>query len=97
MFKHVHRKEKKSTRKNNRFQFNFRSFARLGEHDLSVTTDGDTQDIKITRSEKHPSYNKRDGTSDISVLYLEHDAVFTRMFINAIDVLPHPIPQIPFI
>lgn len=56
-----------------------RSFARLGEHDLSVSDDGDTQDIKIVKSERHPSYNKRDGTSDISVLYLDHDADFSRM------------------
>lgn len=71
----------------NRMQFeNFRnilylrSLARLGEHDISVTTDGEVQDIKIIRSVKHPDYDKRDGTSDIAVLYLEHDAQLSRKF-----------------
>lgn len=48
--------------------------ARLGEYDISSTADGDVQDIKIIRTIKHPDYNRRDGTSDIAVLYLEHDA-----------------------
>lgn len=51
-----------------------RSIARLGEHDISSTTDGSTEDINIIRSERHPNYDRRDGTSDIAVLYLEHDA-----------------------
>lgn len=75
-----------NSRKCNENSSNFRSFARLGEHDLSITTDGDTQDIKIIRSEKHPAYNKRDGTSDISVLYLEYDAVLSRMCIIIIPI-----------
>lgn len=31
------------------------------------------QDIKIIRKERHPNYNKRDGTNDIAVIYLERD------------------------
>lgn len=47
---------------------------RLGEHDISSTTDGAVEDIKVIRSERHPNYNKRDGTNDIAILFLEHDA-----------------------
>lgn len=46
---------------------------RLGEHDISSTSDGTVEDIKVFRSERHPKYNKRDGTNDIAILYLEHD------------------------
>lgn len=50
------------------------SFVRLGEHDISSTTDGEIQDIKVIMTRKHENYNKRDGTNDIALLYLEHDA-----------------------
>lgn len=46
----------------------------LGGHNIGSTTDRDVQDIKIIRSVIHPDYDIRDGTSDIAVLYLEHDA-----------------------
>lgn len=46
---------------------------RLGEHDISSTTDGVVQDVKVIRTEKHPSYNRRDGTNDLAILYLERD------------------------
>lgn len=52
--------------------------ARFGEHDISSTTDdGDLEDIKVIRSERHPDYNKRDGTNDIAILYLERDVSFS--------------------
>lgn len=49
----------------------------MGEHDISSTTDGAVEDIKVIRSERHPNYNKRDGTNDIAILYLERDVAFT--------------------
>lgn len=56
--------------------------ARFGEHDISSTTDGDVEDIKVIRSERHPDYNKRDGTNDIAILYLERDVSFSSEFID---------------
>lgn len=50
---------------------------RLGEHDISSTSDGTVEDIKVFRSERHPNYNKRDGTNDIAILYLERDVGIT--------------------
>lgn len=60
--------------------FECRSFARLGEHDLSSNSDGEVQDIKIVRTVKHPAYDEYDKTNDIAVLYLEHDAELTCLF-----------------
>lgn len=51
---------------------------RLGEHDISSTTDGVVQDIKVIRTERHSNYNRRDGTNDIAILYLERDVDITR-------------------
>lgn len=59
-----------------------RSLARLGEHDISSSTETEVQDIKIIRSVKHPEYDRRDGTGDIAVLYLEHDAQLSCKFIH---------------
>lgn len=50
-----------------------RSFVRLGEHDLSTDTDGEVQNVKVIKTQPHENYNKRDGTNDIAILYLEHD------------------------
>lgn len=47
---------------------------RLGEHDISSTTDGEVQDIKVRSTYRHEMYNKRDGTNDIAILTLDHDA-----------------------
>lgn len=52
----------------------FRNFVRLGEHDISSTTDGEIQDIKVVMTRRNENYNKRDGTNDIALLYLDHDA-----------------------
>lgn len=49
----------------------------LGEHDISSTTDGDVQDIKVVMTRKNEDYNKRDGTNDLAILYLARDADLT--------------------
>ncbi|XP_031626165.1 venom serine protease Bi-VSP-like isoform X2 [Contarinia nasturtii] len=54
------------------------SNVRLGEHDISSTSDGEVQDIKVIRSERHADYNRRDGTNDIAILYLERDVQFSK-------------------
>lgn len=53
----------------------------MGEHDISSTSDGEKQDIKIVRAVRHPDYDKHDGTNDLAVLYLERDADLSREFI----------------
>lgn len=51
--------------------------ARLGEYDIAADDDGDVQDIKIIQAVRHPDYNRQDGTNDIAVLHLAHDATFS--------------------
>ncbi|XP_055308152.1 venom protease-like [Sitodiplosis mosellana] len=51
---------------------------RLGEHNTDSDEDDDTvQNIGILRTKMHPDHNKRDGTNDIAILYLQHDAEFS--------------------
>lgn len=47
---------------------------RLGEHDISTDSDGVIQDIKVIKKVAYPKYDKRDGSSDLAILTLEHDA-----------------------
>uniref|UniRef100_A0A182J2A7 CLIP domain-containing serine protease n=1 Tax=Anopheles atroparvus TaxID=41427 RepID=A0A182J2A7_ANOAO len=49
---------------------------RLGEHDTS--TDGETNhiDVPVTRYEQHPSYDKKDGHTDLAVLFMEREVQF---------------------
>lgn len=54
-----------------------RSLVRLGEHDITSTDDGEVEDVKVVRSLPHENYNKKDGTNDIAMLYLERDVEFT--------------------
>lgn len=53
------------------------SSVRLGEHDTS--TDGETNhiDVPIVRYAEHPSYDKKDGHTDLAVLYMEHEVQFS--------------------
>lgn len=51
--------------------------ARLGEHDTEKDDDGAVQDINIIFSERHPYFNKQDGTNDVAILHLEYDAEFS--------------------
>ncbi|XP_053680039.1 venom protease isoform X2 [Anopheles nili] len=50
---------------------------RLGEHDTS--TDGETNhiDVPVVRYESHPSYDKKDGHTDVAVLYMESEVQFS--------------------
>ncbi|XP_054734614.1 uncharacterized protein LOC129242079 [Anastrepha obliqua] len=52
-------------------------YVRLGEHDLSTDTETRHEDINIVRKEAHPQYNKRNGKSDVAVLWLERNVQFT--------------------
>lgn len=54
---------------------------RVGEHDVSTTTDGSHKDIPIIHVEKHPAYNiSGDAKYDIMILYLENDVQITGKF-----------------
>lgn len=56
----------------------FRTFVRLGEHDVRHTHDGKHQDVKVVESTPHPKYNRTSLKTDIAMLRLEHDVEFTR-------------------
>ncbi|XP_037959456.1 uncharacterized protein LOC119688867, partial [Teleopsis dalmanni] len=49
------------------------SFVRLGEHDLSTDTETKHVDIPIVKQVVNTDYNKRNGHSDIALLYLERN------------------------
>lgn len=53
------------------------SSVRLGEHDTS--TDGETNhvDVPVVRYESHPSYDKKDGHTDLAVLFMEFEVQFS--------------------
>ncbi|XP_037939599.1 venom protease-like isoform X2 [Teleopsis dalmanni] len=52
------------------------SFVRLGEHDLSTDTETKHVDIPIVKQVVNTDYNKRNGHSDIALLYLERNVEF---------------------
>ncbi|XP_033157018.1 venom serine protease Bi-VSP-like isoform X1 [Drosophila mauritiana] len=62
-------------------------FVRLGEHDLSTDTETAHVDINIARYVSHPDYNRRNGRSDMAILYLERNVEFTSKI--APICLPH--------
>ncbi|XP_062557292.1 uncharacterized protein LOC134222163 [Armigeres subalbatus] len=49
---------------------------RLGEHDTSIDTETNHIDVVVVKMETHPSYDKKDGHSDLAVLYLANDVAF---------------------
>uniref|UniRef100_A0A1B0AQV6 Uncharacterized protein n=1 Tax=Glossina palpalis gambiensis TaxID=67801 RepID=A0A1B0AQV6_9MUSC len=53
------------------------TFVRLGEHDLTTDAEARHVDIPVVRKESHPEYNKRNGHSDIAVLYLAFNVKYT--------------------
>lgn len=55
-----------------------RSIARFGEHDLSINTESRTIDVPIVRMQTHPQYDKKDGHSDIAILQLKDDVLFSK-------------------
>lgn len=53
------------------------SFVRLGEHDLSSTSDANHIDIKISGFKRHEKYEPKTKLRDIAILTLEKDIEFT--------------------
>lgn len=45
-------------------------FVRLGEFDLSTSSETDHVDIQVARSISHPDYDHSNGNSDVAVLVL---------------------------
>ncbi|KAH8302721.1 hypothetical protein KR044_010130 [Drosophila immigrans] len=66
------------------------TFVRLGEYDLSIETEARHVDINIVKAVAHPEYNRRNGRSDIAMLYLEHNVEFTN-YIKPICLPNSPI------
>ncbi|XP_065720238.2 venom protease isoform X3 [Drosophila suzukii] len=62
-------------------------FVRLGEHDLSTDTETPHVDINIARYVSHPEYNRKNGRSDMAILYLERNVEFNSKI--APICLPH--------
>lgn len=52
------------------------SSVRLGEHDTSTDTETNHIDVAVVKMEIHPSYDKKDGHSDMALLYLGEDVKF---------------------
>lgn len=50
---------------------------RLGEHDLSITSETPTLDVLVAKIIQHPNYDKKDGHSDMAILVLEETVAFT--------------------
>ncbi|XP_037048485.1 venom protease-like [Bradysia coprophila] len=73
------------------------SFARLGEHDISSTTDGVVEDVNVIRAERHPEYNRHDKTNDIAIIYLERDVNMTLRIIPICLPVDHSIRNRSFI
>lgn len=61
-----------------RFDY-FRSFVRLGEHDLR-TDDGHHQDIRVARIVVHENFDPFIKSNDIAILQLERDVEFSGEF-----------------
>ncbi|XP_044313822.1 venom serine protease Bi-VSP isoform X3 [Drosophila rhopaloa] len=66
-------------------------FVRLGEHDLSTDTETTHVDIKIAKYVAHPEYNRRNGRSDMAILYLEQNVEFVENKIAPICLPPTAI------
>lgn len=49
---------------------------RLGEYDVSTTTDGKHKDVDIAHAEKHERYMKNTGIDDIAMVYLKKHVEF---------------------
>jgi hypothetical protein len=49
----------------------------LGEHDLGDDTEAQHVDIGVKEKIVHPSYDKKDGNSDVAILVLENDIPFS--------------------
>jgi Trypsin len=54
-----------------------RAVARLGEHDISTTTEAEHVDIPIKQKITHPNYDKKDGHTDIAILVLDGEISYT--------------------
>uniref|UniRef100_A0A182QVG8 CLIP domain-containing serine protease n=1 Tax=Anopheles farauti TaxID=69004 RepID=A0A182QVG8_9DIPT len=53
------------------------SSVRLGEHDTSTDAESNHVDVPIVRYETHPSYDKKDGHTDLAVLYMQYEVQFS--------------------
>lgn len=53
---------------------------RLGEHDLSTTSETKTQDVLVSKIIPHPNYDKKDGHSDMAILVLDNAVAFTSKY-----------------
>lgn len=50
----------------------------MGEHDTTIDSETVTEDIRVVKVAKNPTYDPKDGNGDLAVLYLERDVEITR-------------------
>lgn len=53
-----------------------RWFARVGEHDVRTTRDGEHEDILIAGKKQHPQWNKDLVVNDVAIINLQRDVTF---------------------
>ncbi|XP_052865804.1 venom serine protease Bi-VSP-like isoform X1 [Anopheles cruzii] len=53
------------------------SSVRLGEYDTSTDAETNHVDVPVTRYETHPSYDKKDGHTDLAVLFMASEVQFS--------------------
>lgn len=53
-----------------------RWFVRLGEYDVTTTTDGRHEDILVRQWRKHAQYEQNLLLNDIGIILLQHDVIF---------------------
>lgn len=53
---------------------------RLGEYDISTTTDGQHETIRVDHTKKHSQFHFGLGINDIAIVYLVSDVEFTGEF-----------------
>lgn len=64
---------------------------RLGEYDLSTSTETPSIDIAVIKVARHPNYDRKDSYSDMAILYMEYSVEYS----GILDIyLRLPIPII---
>jgi hypothetical protein len=66
---------------------NYSVAARFGEHDTSTDSEAITVDVEIVKTVQHPGYDKKDGNSDLAILYLGQSVQFNGEFKNKIHFI----------
>lgn len=50
---------------------------RLGEYDLSTSTETPSIDIAVIKVARHPNYDRKDSYNDMAILYMEYPVAYS--------------------